>query len=96
MGGIRLTTIRLTTSHSQRLNNGKPLGTGCCEWLVVNCNVGKRDTPQKNDPVDQNYKHRPSNELDYGYCTIKSFYCTQKYCQLQMNLKIIFTFSISL
>jgi len=23
----------LTTSHSQRLNSGKPLGTGCCEWL---------------------------------------------------------------
>jgi len=23
----------LTTSHSQRFNSGKPLGTGCCEWL---------------------------------------------------------------
>jgi len=37
--------------------------------------------------VDQSYEHRPSNELDYGYCTIKSFYRTQKYCQLQMDLK---------
>jgi len=24
---------RLITSHSQRLNNEKPLGTGYCEWL---------------------------------------------------------------
>jgi len=24
---------QLITSHSQRLNSGKPLGTGCCEWL---------------------------------------------------------------
>jgi len=31
--GARLATLQLTTSHSQRLNNGKPLGTGCCEWL---------------------------------------------------------------
>jgi len=33
MGGIYLTTVRLTTSHSQRLNSEKPLGIGCCEWL---------------------------------------------------------------
>jgi len=26
-------TIHLPTSHSQRLNSRKPLGTGCCEWL---------------------------------------------------------------
>jgi len=30
--GARLTTLQLPISHSQRLNNGKPLGTGC-EWL---------------------------------------------------------------
>jgi len=28
-----LDEVRLTTSHSQRLNSGKPLGTGYCEWL---------------------------------------------------------------
>jgi len=33
MGEVRLTTSRLTTSHSQCLNSGKPLGIGCCEWL---------------------------------------------------------------
>jgi len=26
-------TLQLPTSHSQRLNSGKPLGTGRCEWL---------------------------------------------------------------
>jgi len=31
-----LATSRLTTSRSQRLNRGKPLGTGCCEWLWSN------------------------------------------------------------
>jgi len=31
--GARLPTLQLTTSHSQRLNSGKPLGTGRCEWL---------------------------------------------------------------
>jgi len=31
-GGLRLDTNRLDTSHSQRLNNGKPLGTGRCGW----------------------------------------------------------------
>jgi len=31
--GARLPTLQLTISHSQRLNSGKPLGTGCCEWL---------------------------------------------------------------
>jgi len=25
--------VQLPTSHSQRLNSGKPLGTGRCEWL---------------------------------------------------------------
>jgi len=28
-----LPTLQLTTSHLQRLNSGKLLGTGCCEWL---------------------------------------------------------------
>jgi len=28
----RLATLQLPTSHSH-LNNRKPLGTGCCEWL---------------------------------------------------------------
>jgi len=31
--GARLSTLQLTTSHSQRLNSEKPLGTGCCERL---------------------------------------------------------------
>jgi len=31
-GGLRLDTNRLNTSHSQRLNSGKPLGTGRCGW----------------------------------------------------------------
>jgi len=30
--GIRL-ALQLPTSHSQRLNSGKPLGTSRCEWL---------------------------------------------------------------
>jgi len=33
MSGARLPTLQLTTSHSQRLNSEKPLGTGCCKWL---------------------------------------------------------------
>jgi len=31
-GGLHLDTNRLNTSHSQRLNGGKPLGTGHCGW----------------------------------------------------------------
>jgi len=31
-GGLRLDTNRLDTSHSQRLNSGKHLGTGRCGW----------------------------------------------------------------
>jgi len=31
-GSLRLDTNRLNTSHSQRLNSGKPLGTGRCGW----------------------------------------------------------------
>jgi len=31
-GGLRLDTNRLDTSHSQRLNSGKLLGTGRCGW----------------------------------------------------------------
>jgi len=31
--GACLPMLQLTISHSQRLNSGKPLGTGCCEWL---------------------------------------------------------------
>jgi len=31
-GGLRLDTNRLNTSHSQRLNSGKLLGTGRCGW----------------------------------------------------------------
>jgi len=30
--GLRLDMNRLNTSHSQRLNSGKPLGTGRCGW----------------------------------------------------------------
>jgi len=37
LGEIHLTTIRLTTSHSQHLNSGKPLDTSFCEWLWSNC-----------------------------------------------------------
>jgi len=29
----RLATLQLPISHSQRLNSGKSLSTGCCEWL---------------------------------------------------------------
>jgi len=31
-GGFGLDTNRLNTSHSQRLNSGKPLDTGRCDW----------------------------------------------------------------
>jgi len=31
--GARLPMLQLTISHSQRFNSGKPLSTGCCEWL---------------------------------------------------------------
>jgi len=31
-GGYRLDTNRLNTSHSQRLNSDKSLGTGRCGW----------------------------------------------------------------
>jgi len=33
--GLRLDTNRLNTSHSQRLNSGKPLGTGRCGWWCL-------------------------------------------------------------
>jgi len=29
----QMDTVQLPTSHSQRLNSGKPLGTGGCEHL---------------------------------------------------------------
>jgi len=45
MGEVRLATSRLTTSHSQRLNRGKALGTGCCEWLWSIGTVAKQDAP---------------------------------------------------
>jgi len=32
MGSLRLDTNQLNMSHSQRLNSGKPLGTGRCGW----------------------------------------------------------------
>jgi len=32
LGGLRLDTNRLNTSHSQRLNSGKPLCTDRCGW----------------------------------------------------------------
>jgi len=32
LGGLRLDTNRLNTSHSQRLNSGKPLDIGRCGW----------------------------------------------------------------
>jgi len=39
--------LPVAIAHSQRFNSGKPLGTGCCEWLwVTNCNVGKRMLPK--------------------------------------------------
>jgi len=31
LSGVRLPTLQLITSYSQRLNSGKLLGTGCCE-----------------------------------------------------------------
>jgi len=31
--GARLPMLQLTTSYLQRLNSGKPLDTGCYEWL---------------------------------------------------------------
>jgi len=37
--------VQLGTNHSQRLNSGKPLGTGCCEWLWSIGTVVKRDPP---------------------------------------------------
>jgi len=35
LGGLRLDTNRLDTSHSQRLNSGKPLGTSRCGWWYL-------------------------------------------------------------
>jgi len=37
--------VIVTTSHSQRLNRGKPLGTGCCGWLWSIGTVAKRGAP---------------------------------------------------
>jgi len=51
-GGLRLDTNRLNTSHSQRLNSGKPLGTGRCSWW---CPID----PCPNEPLPRN--SRPSN-----------------------------------
>jgi len=42
----RLPTLQLTISHLQRSNSGKSLGTGCCEWLWSNRNVGKQYAPK--------------------------------------------------
>jgi len=30
-------TVQLPTSNSQRLNSGKPLDTGRCEWVFAPC-----------------------------------------------------------
>jgi len=46
-GGLRLDTNRLNTSHSQRLNSGKPLGTGRCGWW---CPID----PCPNEPFPEN------------------------------------------
>jgi len=37
--------VRLTTSHSQRLNSGKSLSPGCCKWLWSIETVVKWDAP---------------------------------------------------
>jgi len=34
MSDVQMDTVQLS-SHSQRLNNGKPLGTVRCEWLLI-------------------------------------------------------------
>jgi len=44
--GLRLDTNRLNTSHSQRLNSGKPLGTGRCGWW---CSID----PCPNEPLPE-------------------------------------------
>jgi len=42
MGASRLHTLRLATAtHSSRCLEALPLFKRC-EWLVINCNVGKR------------------------------------------------------
>jgi len=33
LSDVQMDIVQLSTSLSQRLNSGKPLGTGCCEWL---------------------------------------------------------------
>jgi len=49
----RLPTSQLTTSHSQRLNSGKPLGTGCCEWLWSIATCANEMPHGTIDPRDQ-------------------------------------------
>jgi len=35
MSGVQMNAAQLPISHSQRLNSGKPLGTGHYEWLCI-------------------------------------------------------------
>jgi len=38
---VQRDTVQLPTSHSQRLNKGKSLAIGRCDWLVSNLYVVK-------------------------------------------------------
>jgi len=42
MEASRLATSRLTTNHSQRLNSGKSLDTGCCEGHGTQKNLSSK------------------------------------------------------
>jgi len=48
--GACLPTLQLTTSHSQRLNSGKPLGTSYCEWLWSIATWANRTLPHSGYP----------------------------------------------
>jgi len=62
MGGLRLDTNRLDTSHSQRLNSGKLLGTGHCGWWcpIEPCPNGRFPVPIAHGSI----RHEPFTALE--------------------------------
>jgi len=47
MGDVQMDTVQLDTSQSQRLNSGKSLGTGRCEWLWASARCPSEPLPNK-------------------------------------------------
>jgi len=48
---VQIDTVQLPTSYSQRLNSGKPLGTGGCEWLWVFASCSSEPIPTTQLPI---------------------------------------------